>query len=88
MERKINNNLSMDINTFIKKFCDELEVEEAELINGETDFHEIDEWSSMSGMRVIAFIEMEYGVLLSAVDIRSAATLSELFKIIKKRKDG
>lgn len=88
MERKINNNLSMDINTFIKKFCDELEVEEAELINGETDFHEIDEWSSMSGMRVIAFIEMEYGVLLSAADIRSAATLSELFKIIKKRKDG
>ncbi len=78
----------MDINTFIKKFCDELEVEEAELINGETDFHEIDEWSSMSGMRVIAFIEMEYGVLLSAADIRSAATLSELFKIIKKRKDG
>ena len=88
MERKINNYLSMDINTFIKKFCDELEVEEAELINGETDFHEIDEWSSMSGMRVIAFIEMEYGVLLSAADIRSAATLSELFKIIKKRKDG
>lgn len=78
----------MDINTFIKKFCDELEVEEAELINGETDFHEIDEWSSMSGMRVIAFIEMEYGVLLSAADIRSAATLSELFKIIKIRKDG
>lgn len=88
MERKINNYLSMDINTFIKKFCDELEVEEAELINGETDFHEIDEWSSMSGMRVIAFIEMEYGVLLSAADIRSAATLSELFKIIKIRKDG
>ena len=47
----------MEIKEFIEKFAESVEIEDAEALTAATEFHELDEWSSLSVMLVIAFFD-------------------------------
>ena len=47
----------MEIKEFIEKFAEAVEIEDAEALTAATEFHELDEWSSLSVMLVIAFFD-------------------------------
>ena len=51
----------MDIKTFIEKFAQAIELDNAEGLTPETEFHDLDEWSSLSVIMVIAFFDEEFG---------------------------
>ena len=50
----------MEIKEFIEKFADAIEVENVEELTAETEFKELDEWSSLSVMLLIAFFDEEF----------------------------
>lgn len=78
----------MDNNQFYEDFLDALDVDVPSEVSWETDYHDLDGWSSMSGMRLIAMIEDKYGVLLSSTDIRHCDSIINLFELIKMKKNG
>lgn len=78
----------MEIKDFILHVIETLDVENCNEVTAETDFHDLEEWSSMSGMRLIAMIESEYEVLLSPMDIRNSSSIENLFNIINNRRNG
>lgn len=78
----------MDKIDFLHKVLDALEIETPSDISLESDFHDFDEWSSMSGMRLIAMIESEYGVLLSPLEIRTSSSINDLYNIINIKING
>ena len=51
----------MEIKEFIEKFAEAIEVEEVENVTAETEFRQLEEWSSISVMLTIAFFDEECG---------------------------
>lgn len=72
----------MDINEFIQNFADQFEETEACEFSPETVFRDNDEWSSLLALSVMAMVDEEYDVQLSANEMRQANTIQELFDIV------
>jgi acyl carrier protein len=71
----------MEIKEFIEKFAEAIEVENAEALAAETEFHELEEWSSLSVMLVIAFFDEEFDKQVGDKEIRQATTIQDLYNI-------
>ena len=76
----------MENTEFLTNFADLLEDISAATLNAETKFRELDEWSSLTALSVIAMADEVYGVTLTGEDIRSAVTLGDLFQVIQSKK--
>ena len=75
----------MELSEFISKFADLFVDEDASAFTADTDFHELDSWSSLTSLSVVAMIIQEYGVELDSLDVRNADTIEELFELVKSR---
>ena len=51
-----------------------------------TEFRNLDEWSSLIALSVIAMADEEYDVKLKGDDIKNATTIEDLYNIIKDKK--
>ncbi len=68
---------------FVENFAALFEDTEPGTIGPETRFHELDEWSSLMALSVIAMADEEYGVNLKGDDIRSSQTVGDLYDRVK-----
>lgn len=77
----------MELQTFIENFAEQFDETEVNVFSVETKFRELDEWSSLIGLSVIAMIDEEYDVTLRGEDMRKANTIGELFEIVKSKQE-
>jgi acyl carrier protein len=75
----------MEINKFIADFADVFDATDASEITADTQFHYLDEWSSMTGMAVIAIVKSIYGKVITGADIKSCDTVKDLFELVKNK---
>lgn len=75
----------MELNVFIQNFADQFDETDASEIKAETVFHELDEYSSLIALSIIAMVDEEYDVQLKGDDMRSAVTVEDLFNIVKSK---
>ena len=75
----------MEIKEFIKKFAEAIEVDNVEALTAETEFRELDEWSSLIALSVIAMVDEEYDVIIKGDDIRNSETIEDLFNAVKAK---
>lgn len=75
----------MEIKEFIENFADQFEKTDLSLFTPETKFRDLDEWSSLIALSVIAMADEEYDVTLKGEDIRTAVTIEDLYNIVKSR---
>lgn len=71
----------MDIKEFIEKFAEAIEVDEVEVLTPETEFRDLDEWSSLSVMLLIAFYDEEFEKELTQDQIKASKTIEDLYKL-------
>lgn len=71
----------MDIQEFIKKFGEAIEVEDIDTLTPETEFHDLDEWTSLSVIIAIAFFDEEFDKQVDDVAIRKADTIQDLYDL-------
>lgn len=71
----------MEIKEFIEKFAEAVDIEEFDNINAETNFRELDEWSSLAALSVIAMFDEEYDKTVNGAMIRECNTVGELAKL-------
>jgi acyl carrier protein len=76
----------MDIHYFIEQFADQFDETEIGVFTPLTDFKNLDEWSSLTALSVIAMVDNSFGVRINGDDIRSANTINDLFQIINSKK--
>ncbi len=74
----------MELEDFVKRFSEQFE--DADDFSADTEFKELDEWSSLSAIHVIAFIDTEYDVEISGTEIRRANTIKDLFDLVNSKK--
>lgn len=74
----------MEIKEFIEKFADIFDDTDVATLTPETKFRELDEWSSLSALGVIAFADEEFDVELSGNELKGINTIQELFDHLNK----
>ncbi len=72
----------MEIKEFIQNFADQFDETDASIFTEETLFHDLDEWSSLIGLSLIAMIDDEYGVVIKGDELRSAKTIKDVYNIV------
>ncbi len=71
----------MEIKEFIEKFAEAVDVENVDGLTPETQFRDLDEWSSLASLSLIAMYDEEYGKSINGNDIRGSQTINDLFKL-------
>ncbi len=74
----------MEIKNFIESFAAQFDDTDASVFNTDTKFKELDEWSSLIALSVIAMVDEEYNVSISSDMIRESETIGDLFDKINK----
>lgn len=75
----------MEIKEFIENFAEQFDDTELSEFKPETVFHELDEYTSLIALSIIAMVDEEYGVMLNANDMSSAVTIEDLFNTVKSK---
>lgn len=75
----------MELKEFIANFAEQFDDTDASEITAATVFHELDEYSSLIALSIIAMVDEEYDVQLKGDDMRSAVTVEDLFNIVKSK---
>lgn len=75
----------MEIKEFVEKFADLFDETDPSEITATTEFHSLDDWSSLVGLSVIAMIDEEYDVTLRGDEIRNAKTVADLYETVKSK---
>ena len=75
----------MDLNEFVANFANQFDDTDASEISASTEFHELDEWSSLTGMGVIAMAKTQYGKTITGMEIRECETVEDLFNLIASK---
>lgn len=75
----------MEIKEFIEKFAEQFDETDVNVFAPETNFRELDEWSSIIALGVIAMIDEEYNVTLKAAEMQKVNTVGDLFELVKSK---
>lgn len=75
----------MDINDFIAHFAEQFDFTDFDEFKAETVFRNLDEWSSLMALSIIAMIDEEYDVTLQGKDMKAAITIEDLFNIVQSK---
>ncbi len=81
-----NKNIIMEIKDFLDNFASQFDETDSTTFNPSTKFKDLEEWSSLLALSIIAMVDAEYDVAIKGDDIRNADTIEDLFNIAKSRK--
>jgi acyl carrier protein len=72
----------MQITEFIEKLAEAIEIEDVAALSADTVFKDLEEWSSLSVMLIIAFFDEEFGKEVNEKDIKAATTIGDLYALV------
>jgi acyl carrier protein len=75
----------MDEKEFVQNFANQFDDTDASEFSMSTRFRDIDEWSSLIALGVIAMADEEYDVTLKGDDIIKSNTVEDIYNIVKSR---
>ena len=74
----------LDLDSFLQNFADQFD-DEPEGLALETLFRDIDGWSSLVALSVMAMCDEEYDVILSANEMENSNSVADIFNIVESR---
>lgn len=72
----------MELNEFVEKFAEQFEDTDPSEITAETNYRELDEWSSLMGMVIIAFVKTEMSKTVTGDDLKACKSVEALYNLI------
>lgn len=70
---------------FIKNFAEQFDDTDFAAFTPDTQFHELEEWSSLVGLAVMNMIAKKYNAKITPAELRSATTINDLFQLIQTK---
>ncbi len=71
---------------FLKNFASIFDEIEDNNLTMDTEFKDIDEWSSLTALALLAVIDEEYDVKLTNNDLKNSVTVRDIYNIINNHK--
>jgi acyl carrier protein len=75
----------MEEKKFIKDFVSIFDDVDADSVSMDTNFREIDEWSSLAALVLLTVMEDEYGVALNNKELTQAKTVKDIFLLVENK---
>lgn len=75
----------MELKEFVAGLAEQFEETDAQEVTPECHFQELDEWSSLTALSIIAFIKTSYDKTVSGREIRACQTVSDLFELVASK---
>lgn len=75
----------MELNEFVANFAEIFDDTDASEILPSTKFHELEEWSSLTGMGCIALAKAQYGKAITGAELRACVTVEDVFNLINNK---
>ena len=75
----------MELNEFVKEFAYQFDDTEPEEIEATTEYHELEEWSSMIALSVLNMVEKKCGKHITFDDVKAAVTVEDLYNAIQTK---
>ena len=75
----------MKLEEFVQKFAEQFDETPADQFSQLTVFKDLEEWSSLTALSVIAMVDEELEKRITGADIRSSSTIEELFLVIQAK---
>ena len=72
----------MEIKEFIEHFAEQFDDTDASEIKADTVFKELDEWSSLIALSVIAMVDEEFDITIKGDEIRNSNTVEDLYNAV------
>ncbi len=73
------------LDEFINNLEQEIEDIEPGTLTPDVNYRDIDTWSSMYALIIIAYVDLEFDVTLTGDDLRNCNTVKDLYILIKSR---
>ena len=75
----------MELEEFVESFADQFDDTDPSEIQAETRFHDLEEWSSLVAMGVIALAKTQYGKTITGKEMRECVTVEDVFNLIASK---
>ena len=75
----------MELKDFIEDFADLFDDTEVSEITPDCVFHDLDEWSSLIGMSVMAMVKTQYGKIVTGAEIKACVTVEDLYNLVANK---
>lgn len=75
----------MELEDFIANFAEQFDEIEVDDIQADTVYQELDEWSSLTAMSLIAMAKVKYGKTITGREVRKCNTVEELYQLISSK---
>ena len=75
----------MDKKEFLGNFASQFEDTDPADIQLETQFHDLDEWSSLVGMAIIAMAKLDYNKSITGLELKTCSTVEDVYNLIEKK---
>ena len=75
----------MNLQDFVLNFADQFDDTDASEIQADTEYQELEEWSSLTAMSIIALAKTQYGKTITGREVRSCKTVEDLFNLIASK---
>lgn len=70
---------------FVKNFVELFDNTDPSLITSTTVFKNLEEYSSLLALSIVAMVDENYGVRIKGEDIKSSTTIEDLYKVVQSR---
>lgn len=72
----------MVLEEFVSLFADQFDETDPSEITADCKFHELEEWSSLTGMAVIAMAKLKFGKSITGAELRKCVTVEDFYNLI------
>lgn len=73
------------LNEFVELFAEQFDETDASEIQASTVFHDLEEYSSLTALSIIAMIDEEFDVTIKGEDMSTSVTVEDLYnKVVAK----
>ena len=73
------------LDEFVALFAEQFDETDASEIKADTVFHDLDEYSSLIALSIIAMIDEEFDVTVKGDDMKASVTVEDLYNIVKAK---
>ena len=76
----------MEINEFVVNFAAQFDETDISEFSPSTEFRQLEEWSSLTVLSIIAMVDEIYKVKITGIDIKSLKTINDIYQFVLEKK--
>lgn len=80
--------MNTSVDAFVENFASQFDETPMDQFQASTAFRELEEWSSMTALVIIAMVDETYKVKLTGNEIKDSNTIEDLYKVVIAKVNG